>query len=245
MDSFKNEKYKIKSAYDSLKEINIDGFTFYSINKDGIVILSKDNQKKEMNVNNLMMNKDVHKNSSKYTETSEMDELTDTKLSKYSETSDVGQIGGMASKYSETSEMNQLDEILSKYSETSDMSEIPTKMVGGSKNIFRKMNYSETSNIKMSNMSNYSMTSSEIFNERSDNYSETSIIGQIGGDNNETTDTLMGISELKQRKSYKSTNLDMGIFKKTQSGGSVDQNIRKKMMDIGINSNSSTSSICE
>ena len=54
------------------------------------------------------------------------------------------------------------------------------------------------------------------------------------------------MSELKQRKTSKSsTNLDMGIFtKKAQSGGSVG-NIRKKMMDIGINSNSSTSSICE
>jgi len=37
----------------------------------------------------------------------------------------------------------------------------------------------------------------------------------------------------------------MGIFtKKSQSGGAVET-IKRKMMDVGINSNSSTSSICE
>ena len=83
---------------------------------------------------------------------------------------------------------------------------------------------------------------------RSNKYSDTSIIEQteqIGGKTNETdTDTLMSLSELKQRKNPKQSNLDMGIFKKVQSGGNIDSNIKKKMINNGINS-SSTSSICE
>jgi hypothetical protein len=118
-------------------------------------------------------------------------------------------------------------------------------MQGG---FFSKNNlkYSETSSFKMSEMYNNSDTSSEMFNGRSDKYSDTSEIVHTGGKFNYSSDTLMDLSELRQRKTPKSsTNLDMGIFtKKVQSGGSVNS-IRKKMMDVGINSDSSTSNICE
>ena len=144
---------------------------------------------------------------------------------------------------------------------------------GLAKNIFKKSLYSETSSFNQSDMSNYSATSTDVF--RSDKYSETSVIGQVGGKAtlldtstdifksdkySETSiigqiggrailsDTLDELSELKQRKSLNtisSTKLDMGIFtKKSQSGGAIDS-IKRKMMEIGINSNSSTSSICE
>ena len=118
-------------------------------------------------------------------------------------------------------------------------------MIGGSKNIFKKSKYSDTSSVQVNELSNYSKTSSVVFNNRSDKYSDTSIIGQVGGKLNETSDTLMDMSELKQRKNVKSSNLDMGIFRKNQSGGSIDTNIKKKMINAGINSTSSTSSICE
>lgn len=240
---------------------NIDfsnGYTFESIDKDGNLKISKNNENKDFNINDIMNNQDNMV--SDYSETSDMINQQDNMVSKYSETSDVKQQGGMGSeynkslnmnhqgtnglKYSETSNMMQ-DEMISEYSETSDMSEIPNKMVGGSKNIFKKNNHSDTPSVKMNNMLNYSKTSSELFNEKNNKYSETSMNSQYGGHNNETSDTLTGISELKDKKSFKSKKLDMGIFKKNQSGGSVDKNIRKKMMDIGINSNSSTSSICE
>lgn len=126
---------------------------------------------------------------------------------------------------------------------------------GNNKNIFKSSKYSDTSSVKFTEMSNYSKTSSAIYNDRSDNFSDTSVIGQIGG-GIETSDTLMSISELKDRKkksgsknsastsTFKS-NLDIGIFKKskTQSGGS-NIDLKKKMLEAGINS-SSTSSICE
>ena len=116
---------------------------------------------------------------------------------------------------------------------------------GLAKNIFKKSLYSETSSFNQSDMSNYSATSTDVF--RSDKYSETSVIGQVGG-RAILSDTLDELSELKQRKSLNtisSTKLDMGIFtKKSQSGGAIDS-IKRKMMEIGINSNSSTSSICE
>jgi uncharacterized protein YkuJ len=126
---------------------------------------------------------------------------------------------------------------------------------GDNKNIFKSSKYSDTSSVKFTEMSNYSKTSSVMYNDRSDNFSETSVIGQIGG-KIETSDTLMSISELKDRKkksnskmssstSTFNTNLNVGIFKKsqTQSGG-ANTDIKKKMLEAGINS-SSTSSICE
>jgi hypothetical protein len=192
-----------------------------------------------------------------FSETSEM-QFQNNSAIKYSETSDILSempkklSGGSKSNifqksYSDTSSIKMSD--MSKYSETSDiLSEMPKKLSGGSKsNIFQK-SYSDTSSIKMSDMSNYSKTSSAVFNGRSDKYSDTSVIGQIGGNvkaNEITSDTLMDVSELKSRKNAKTANLDMGIFRKNLSGGSIDTNMRKKMMEVGINSNSSTSSICE
>ena len=139
------------------------------------------------------------------------------------------------------------------FSETSDMNDSvvqPVKPVGemnggfGNKNIFKSSKYSETSSVRPEEMSNLSKTSSAVFNARSDKYSDTSVLGQMGG-GMETTDTLRSISELKQRKTRNTSSLDVGIFKKAQSGGSANTNeLKKKMMDLGINS-SSTSSICE
>ena len=116
------------------------------------------------------------------------------------------------------------------------------------KNIFKSSKYSDTSSAVPSDMSKYSKysnTSSVMFNGRSDKYSDTSVLGQIGGKNMQTSDTLMSVSELKERKSKSSSKLDVGIFKKIQNGGSkADPDIKRKMMAVGINS-SSTSSICE
>jgi len=257
MEFTNEERNKIRFAYDLLNEINVNGKKFNSINSEGILLLSNGSDNQNINIHSFSIKHKENDNaisetsemgqaggmSLKYSETSEMGQVGGMSL-KYSETSEMGQVGGMSLKYSETSEIGQNGGMSLKYSETSEMSEMPNKMIGGTKNIFKKMNYSETSSIKMSNVTNNSKTSSEMFNGRSDKYSETSIIGQIGGKNNETSETLMGISELKQRKTSKS-NLDMGIFKKNQSGGSADNSVKKKMMDIGINSNSSTSSICE
>lgn len=116
------------------------------------------------------------------------------------------------------------------------------------KNIFKSSKYSDTSSAVSSDMSKhskYSNTSSVMFNGRSDKYSDTSVLGQIGGKNMQSSDTLMSVSELKERKSKSSSKLDVGIFKKIQNGGSkADPDIKRKMMAVGINS-SSTSSICE
>ena len=155
------------------------------------------------------------------------------------------------------------------FSETSENTQIPQTqqtqqtqpqpLTGGNgKNIFKSLKYSETSSFKANDMSNYSKTSSVMYNDRSDNFSDTSVLGQIGG-GLESTDTLMSISELKDRKNKSKvfssgsskSNLDIGIFKKTQfqsqnqSGGSKSNiDFKKKMAEVGINS-SSTSSICE
>jgi hypothetical protein len=129
---------------------------------------------------------------------------------------------------------------------------------GNNKNIFKSSKYSDTSSVRFNKLSNYSITSSVMYNDRSDNFSDTSVIGQIGG-GLETTDTLRSISELKDRKNKSSnknlsaststfkSNLDMDIFKKSknQSGGSKsNSDLKKKMLEAGINS-SSTSSLCE
>lgn len=121
------------------------------------------------------------------------------------------------------------------------------EMNGGKKNIFQKIKYSDTSSLNIDEIKNEnkynSLTSSVFFNEKSSKYSDTFATKQNGGKyNNFTSDTLMDLSEIKNRKNV-STNLDVDIFKKVQSGGSIDVNIKKKMKDIGINS--STSSICE
>ena len=124
--------------------------------------------------------------------------------------------------------------------------------VGGSNSVFKSSKYSETSSAKFSDMQHFSQTSSVNFNARSDKYSDTSIIGQIGGADTEISDTLRSVSELKERSNKYSkssrSNLDLGIFKKSQShsqsGGSANNEIKKKMVEAGIHS-SSTSSICE
>lgn len=119
----------------------------------------------------------------------------------------------------------------------------PLKGGNLNKNVFQKI--SDTSSVKYSDMSlplNLSQTS---YNGRSDKYSDTSIIGQMGG-NLDISDTLMSVSELKDRKNKitNNSNLNLGIFKKVQSGGSTNNELNKKIKEIGINS-SSTSSICE
>ena len=263
MNLQENEKAKIIFGLNLLCGMNIGGYKLKSINiKDDAIIFANGDKEEKISVKELMSEKSIEVENSEV-ETTEVKNVPQLGLTETSEiirnvrngkdelkTDMSEQVGGFGG-YS-----------VSNFSETSDLSEVPmNKMIGGSKNVFvGKSKYSETSSLKMSEMSNFSKTSSAVFNARSDKYSDTSVIGQIGqigqmgqmgqmgqtgGKSNETSDTLMGVSELKQRKSSKQTNLDMGIFRKVQSGGTVDTNIRRKMMDVGINSNSSTSSICE
>lgn len=124
----------------------------------------------------------------------------------------------------------------------------PKKQTGGSRSIFKSSKYSDTSSARFTDMSNFSQTSSVNYNSRSDKYSETSVLGQIGGNGVETSDTLKSISDIKERKNRNSSksNLDIGIFKKlqSQSGGFSNVDLKKKNLELGINS-SSTSSLCE
>jgi len=116
-----------------------------------------------------------------------------------------------------------------KYSETSSMEQL------GGKNSFKTAKYSETSPMEV-------LRGKHIF--KTAKYSETSPMEQLGGKSD--SDTLNSISELKDiRANSKKSNLNVDIFKKTQSGGSNNkQNLTKKIMELGINS-SSTSSVCE
>lgn len=261
MNLQENERNKIIFGLNLLLGINNNGYKLKSINiKEDVIFFSNGEKDEKISIKKIMEN--IPKVVDTEDENSEIInsdiELTSTSdivkeargqnnlKQILSETSDLpNQNGGYeTSFFSETSEMSKMSE-MSEMSEISkSFTESNKKIVGGSKNIFQKSKLSETSSVKMSEMSNYSKTSSAVFNERTDKYSDTSVIGQIGGKLNETTDTLMDLSELKQRKNPKSSNLDMGIFKKNQSGGSADS-VRRKMMDVGINSNSSTSSICE
>ena len=235
------DKAKIKIVIDLLKEINSKDLKFKCMDTECVVFENKNDKNA----------KDIKINISKYFETSKDKEFTpDTPDTP--DTSDMHN-SSLPSKLSDTSDRHN-SSLPSELSDTSDMHKMP-KQKGGftSQNIFQKSKYSDTSSLAQTDMSINSATSSVIFNGRSDKYSDTSAlsqlgqVGQVGGMDDLTSDTLVGVSELKQRKSSKSSNtkLDMGIFmKKSQSGGSVD-NIKRKMMDIGINSNSSTSSICE
>jgi len=230
MNLQENEKAKIIFGLNLLCGMDINGYKLKYINvKDDTIIFTNGDKEEKISIKGLITEK------SKELANSEV-EITEVKK--------VPELG-----LTETSEIirNVRNSKNESETETSDLSEVPkNKIVGGSKNVFLgKSKYSETSSIKMSEISKYSETSSTVFNTRSDKYSDTSVIGQNGGKSKETSDTLMGVSELKHRKSSKQPNLDMGIFKKVQSGGSVDTNIKRKMMDVGINSNSSTSSICE
>ena len=171
-------------------------------------------------------------------------------------TSDVIPVG--ITEISATSDNVESDQ--NKANETSDVKVGGRLQRGGNKSIFKSSKYSETSSAKYTDISNFSQTSSVNYNGRSDKYSDTSALGQIGGygdsdasifiqnggEGNETSDTLRSISELKDRKKVSSkSNLDIGIFKKVQqqSGGSTNE-LKKRMMEAGINS-SSTSSVCE
>ena len=199
--------------------------------------------------------------SSKYSDTSSSRQ---TEISNYSNTSDMqmsdksiqNMMGGSknvfkSSKYSDTSSARPNE--LSNYSNTSDIQSqsfnksLPN-MMGGNKNVLKTSKYSDTSSAKFNDSFNESInnsnTLSNIFNSENNIYSETSNLGQFGG-NFETSDTFKSISDLQERKS--NSNLDIGIFKKIQSGGFKNEtDIKKKMLNLGINSNtSSTSSICE
>ena len=236
MNLQENEKAKIIFGLNLLCGMDVNGYKLKSINvKDDTIIFINGDKEEKISIKGLMTekSKEVENSEVEITEVKKVPELGLT------ETSEIirNVRNGKNVLETETSEQVGGFGVLN-FSETSDLSEVPmNKMVGGSKNVFL-------------GKSKYSETSSAVYNARSDKYSDTSIIGQIGGKSNETSDTLMGVSELKQRKSSKQQNLDMGIFRKVQSGGfqsggSVDTNIKRKMMDIGINSNSSTSSICE
>ena len=240
-----NEKAKIIFGLNLLCGMDVNGYKLKSVNiKDDTIIFTNGDKEEKMSIKGLMTEKSKEIDDSEV----EITEIKKTPELGLTETSEIIRNVRNSKNEFETEKSEQAGgfDVLN-FSETSDLSEVPmNKIVGGSKNVFLgKSKYSETSSIKMSEMSKYSETSSAVYNARSDKYSDTSIIGQIGGKSNETSDTLMSVSELKQRTSSKQKNLDMGIFKKVQSGGSADQNIKRKMMDIGINSNSSTSSICE
>lgn len=275
-----NEKSRIIFALNLLTEKLESGYKLESLNvKDDCIVFSKGEKQEKISIKQIMnvMNNEQSVNS-EVLQTTDMiikdtrnEPITDEKP--LSDTSAMPpQVGGEYGNFSETSEMYEISEI----------SEMPVKtnrITGGSKNIFQKSKYSETSSLKQTDMSNFSATSIDIFNGRSDKYSDTSVIkgqvggaifsatssdilnnrsakysdtssikGQVGGANL-TSDTLSEVSELKQRKISKtqstSQKLDMGIFtKKSQSGGAVES-LKRRMMDVGINSNSSTSSICE
>ena len=229
------ETSKIIFALNLLTETLNNGYKLQSLNiNNDSIVFSNDNTNtlKEMKISNIrqaytntnlpnMFNKEPIGNNM-------MRSNTSTDLSSTSDYVDNPRYSVNTSEYMEGG-VNMI------FSETSDMSSYKhhKNLTGGSKNFFQKSTYSETSSLKYTDISNISATS-------------TDIAKQIGGELNlTTTDTLNGISELKQKMVAKTPNLDMGIFvKKTQSGGAVDS-IRRKMMDVGINSNSSTSSICE
>ena len=186
--------------------------------------------------------------------------IEETKLESYTE-SELPVTGGSTNvfqkiKYSDTSSL-KLSEIPN-YSITSSAVfgkksdkyfDIPSiKQLGG--NLNEPIDLSETSSFKLSEIPNYSITSSALFDGKTDKYTDIPSIKQSGGnhpsESTDMSDTLMSMSELKLRKKSNSSNLDLGIFKKNQSGGNANNiNIRQKMRDVGINSNSSTSSICE
>jgi hypothetical protein len=263
MDFLKeSEKSRIIFALNLLSDKLESGYKLESLNvKDDCIIFSNNNNKqekisikkimelinkKELNNSDIeqLDNKNLQKDSvfetSKMVEKIRNEPLKQDKMV-LSETSVMK--GGEYTNFSETSEMYEI-------SEMSDIQSTSNKLTGGSKNIFQKSKYSETSSLKESDMSNFSVTSSDIFNSKTNKYSETSDIReQFGGNSNLTSDTLIGISDIKQTKVFKTQTqtqkLDMGIFtKKQQSGGAIDS-IKRRMMDVGINSNSSTSSICE
>ena len=278
-----SEKSRIIFALNLLTEKLESGYKLESLNvKDDCIVFSSGEKQEKISIKQIMnlMNDEQSENSEVLQTTDSVMIVKNTRnepITNENPLSDTStamppQVRGGYRNFSETSEMYEISEI-------SEMPIKTNKMTGGSKNIFQKSKYSESSSLKQTDMSNFSATSSDIFNGRSDKYSDTSVIkGQVGGAffsatssdifNNETakysdtssikgqvgsanliSDTLSKVSELKQRKVSKtqstSQKLDMGIFtKKSQSGGAVES-LKRRMMDVGINSNSSTSSICE
>ena len=282
-DISENTMTKIKYYLSDLGDLKVNGYKIKNINfLDKVIIFSNSNSSDEYKVNfEEMKNKQnttseivVSKDETIVSkdldfETSELN--TDQKINSgdYSTTSvnqsmvEPKQTGGnnknifKSSKYSDTSELNtEQNKNVGNFSLTSvNQSMIEHKQTGGNnKNIFKS---SDTSSAKYDELLNNSKTSSAMYNDRTDNFSDTSVIGQIGGEI-DISDTLRSISELRERKSKSSnknssststfkSNLDMGIFKKSQnqSGGSKSNvDLKKKMLEAGINS-SSTSSICE
>ena len=258
-----SEKSRIIFALNLLSEKLESGYKLDSLNfKDDCMIFSNGEKQEKISIKKITeildkeTNSDIEQSDNKNTELeitenivkeSRNGPITENKIL-VSETSAMK--GGMYGNFSETSEMY----VISEMSEISNVSNI---MIGGnSKNIFQKTKYSETSSLKQTDASNFSATSTDIFNGRSDKYSDTSLIkGQVGGTNltSDILGTLGSVSELKQRKVFgtqtqtqlTTPKLDMGIFtKKSQSGGAVDS-LKRRMFDVGINSNSSTTSICE
>lgn len=248
---------RISFGLNILKDTEINGYKLISFNmKDDNVVFSNGTKEEKTSIKKMLgnlpygkiehvekvekkSNVEISKPDLQMTETTEMIKQIRNEPFKSSETSAM--VGGYGNtQFSETSGMYEISDV-------SDVYELP-EMTGGFKNIFQKIKYSETSSLDgESGISNISATSSVIFNGRSDKYSDTSALdNQTGGLKTFTSDTLMDISELKQRKTQsKTTNLDLGIFtKKSQLGGSVDS-LKRKMNEMGIGSNSSTSSICE
>ncbi len=227
-------KAKILFGLNLLSGIEVNGYKFksYDVSTDDLVFT---NGKDNYNLKGKELNPTTN-NTQELSETSPMQTEQEQNNKDLSETS----------AFKGESDMNTL----STTSQNEESDNNKTKQVGGSvnKSIFKSSKYSETSSVKPNELSNYSKTSSMVYNGRSDNYSDTSVIGQVGGDF-ETSDTLRSVSELKERKSKSGSksNLDMGIFKKSQSGGSKSNvDLKKRMLEVGINSNSSsTSSICE
>jgi len=115
-------------------------------------------------------------------------------------------------------------------------------------NSFKQSNgiFSDTSDDNLENSNIKSLF------KNSDNYSETSIlpISQNGGkiNNFNESDTLKSITEFNlNTESETESELDLNIFKKLnqgQKGGMIENNMKLKLKELGINS-SSTSSLCE
>lgn len=245
------QKADISFHLNYLKNLDINGYTLESINfLTNEIIFCKKNEENKIKYN--------------FDEMEKQKNMVGESTINNETTSDVNKILPNSEMLSETSDQNQVFSYkIEKEPQQQSQSQNQNKNQNGgnglnntnNKSIFKSSKYSDTSSVKFTEISNYSKTSSAMYNDRSDNFSETSVIGQIGG-GIETSDTLMSISELKERKNksksssssttFKS-NLDIGIFKKSQnqSGGSKSNlDLKKRMGELGINS-SSTSSICE
>lgn len=255
MNLNQEQKQLITHCLNLLHNLEVDGFKIESLSlNNDCIIFSNDKTKNEVKISDVMKVENNNINTETDNNTIHPSDL-DLTSSENPHQKNTNQEGGFIfknifqkSKYSDTSSINQTEN--NQFSSTSEtfINESDNKQKGGflSKDIFQKSKYSDTSSLNQTNITNLSATSTDMFNGRSDKYSDTSALDQVGGG---LTSETLNISELKPRKTSKSsrtsTNLDMGIFtKKSQSGGSTN-NIRKKMMEVGINSNSSTSSICE